>query len=196
MHHNILIKSYTRTGSTFIRNFFYNNGDSYNVDLDKNKLPLPDKNNILHCHNYKTKIGKPKKWHFILSTRLDKFDQICSMFIAEHTQQWKHYSHYNFQLDLKLDKILERYKSLLDHETHWKIIGNKNFLSFHQINYENLFDTDNLIKIANNINFVFKKNIEQHETEISPFIKKDVINNYDLLKKQFIDITNDVGTIV
>tara|TARA_B100002019_G_scaffold263965_1_gene252407 strand:- start:14487 stop:15080 length:594 start_codon:yes stop_codon:yes gene_type:complete len=184
MFKNILIKSATRTGSTYIRNFFYNNGNSYNLDDKKCRVLQKNKNNMLHCHKFEVTVKDTQNWEFILSTRQNKFDQICSKYIAIYTNQWRKYSYIDCKINLSMEELICDYWNIIKHETHWKKEGKK-FNSFNKIYYETLFSTNILLDVGNKINFCFEENSFKKTSYKSPYQKDIVIKNYYGLKKSF-----------
>jgi hypothetical protein len=190
---NILITSTTRTGSTYINNFFCNNGISKGVDKDDIFLQL-NKNNILQLCQHKDNddiniesIPNSKKWHYILSSRKNKFDQICSEEIAFYTNQFKVYNYFEFKMELQLSTIISRYEKIIQTEKKWKEIALDNrFASFTEIFQEDL-DKDDVIlyNIAKKIGFDIVKTDKFKIVEKSPYVKQKVILNYQELKTDF-----------
>lgn len=185
---NILIASTTRTGSTYIKYFFYNNGNSRTVSCNNTEFEM-SKNNILHFHPDHFDLEKwPNKhnWNLILSTRKDKFDQICSKYIAEHTGQWKSYDYCELSVEISLIEIITEYNKIVKNENTWRQIANKHkFESFNEIFYEDTIQENFLEDIAAKIGFAIEPNTTLKYISKSPYDKEKVISNYHKLKKQF-----------
>jgi hypothetical protein len=196
---NILITSTTRTGSSYIKSFFYNNGNSKGVPVDTLIL-TPNKNNILHLCQHKNNsdididsIPDSKNWHYILSSRLDKFDQICSEEIFFCTSQSKIYHYFKFTMELQLHTIITRYKKIIETEKKWRETSS-NFASFTEIFQEDLDKNDSVLHcVSKKIGFKIDKTAQLYPkiVEKSPYDKRKIILNYDDLRKKFTEYLSE-----
>lgn len=202
-YENILIASTTRTGSTYLTNFLHNNlkafliqnsGKDNNID-PKNITLSTKKHNILHFHDSHfdlAELPNTNQWHLILSTRNNKFDQVCSYCLAHHTGQWQTYNYYNFKVKLSMRDFIIEYEKILEIENRWKQLANQSkFKSFTEITYESLLTTNLLNTLTNTLNVqLAETNCVTEYSQKSPYIKQKVISNYNEIKKKFEDYLN------
>ena len=168
-----LIKTPGRTGSHIITDFL-----SYN-----------NKNFIKHEQLYKIP-PNPEEWIFVFSKRKNWFDMACSRVITSYTKQ---YGPYNLKKKFRVKTDIESLIDSAGYTKNWyetfEVQSQKyNWQAVYTIYYEDIKENKEKLKILDN-------NIEKYnfkQTMISPYEFKNVIENYDALKDQFINWQHEI----
>lgn len=209
-YHNILIKTHGRSGSKTIVKFFKNSNPYRSFDywtLNNKQITDLDHDRINLLHDLREEIPfnnfKPQgTWDFILSTRKDKFDQICSLKILEHTNQDRVYDkihQFESPIVVSLEEIVEKYYKMCKIEQNWRKIGKTSlFRTFTEITYEELFSNNStsLEELSDKIEYTKSYSSTDYIVSKSPYRKKELIKDYENLKKQFNKITVNQTVVV
>ena len=171
-----LIKTPGRTGSHIITDFL-----SYN-----------NKNFIKHEQLYKIP-PNPEEWIFVFSKRKNWFDMACSRVITSYTKQ---YGPYNLKGNLKVKTDIESLIDSAGYAKNWyttfEVQSQKyNWQAVYIIYYEDIKKNKEKLKMLDSSieNYDFRK------TMISPYEFNTVIENYEILKEQFINWQQEIGLI-
>jgi hypothetical protein len=159
-----LIKTPGRTGSHILTSYLRNN----NI-------------NCVHCQEAWLP-DDPTNWVFINSKRRNWWDMACSRVITSYTKEYGPYTKKNFVLEPTIESLLDSIAyTKFRYELYDAQQKNYNWAKTITIFYEDILQDIKVLKQIGD----FDTNLAIDTSYTSPYQFKDVIKNYEELKKEF-----------